>query len=74
VKAVWGATPEARGQLFEVGDRIGTACGISLTRMEEERRDGDERNRSAGVDWAQKPREGDILPSYACKAKVHVWR
>ncbi len=44
MKAVWGVTPETRGQVFEVGDRIGTACGMSLTRMEEERRDGDERN------------------------------
>ena len=48
MKVVWGATPKACGQLFEGGgNRMSTACAISLTRMEEGRRDGVERNRSA---------------------------
>ena len=43
-----GCDPKSVWTAFEGrGDRMGTACAISLTRMEEGKTDGVERNRSA---------------------------
>ena len=73
MRAVWGATPKVRGQLFGgQGNRMGTAYETSLTRMEEGRRDGVERIRSARWIGRKSHASGITFPHTHAKVKKHT--
>lgn len=71
----FGVRPQKRVDSFLKGKEQDVhSVAMSLTRMEEGRPDGVERNRSARWIGRKIATRAGFTSSYARKAKVHVWR